>query len=31
MLAAVWLGLVFGGYISSPTWLARIWEAVAVP
>ena len=25
---AVWLGLVFGGYIDAPGWLARIWSQV---
>ena len=25
---AVWLGLIFGGYIDAPGWLARIWSQV---
>jgi len=25
---AVWLGLIFGGYIDAPSWLARIWSQV---
>ena len=25
---AVWLGLVFGGYIDSPSWFTAAWSAV---
>jgi len=25
---AVWLGLIFGGYVDPPGWLARIWSQV---
>jgi len=28
LAAAVWLGLVFGGYIDAPSWLAQIWSQV---
>lgn len=28
LVAAVWLGLVLGGWIAAPAWLGRIWEAV---
>lgn len=29
--AVTWFGLVLGGYISSPNWLTRIWQAVFGP
>ncbi len=25
---ALWLGLVFGGYVDPPLWLIRLWQAV---
>lgn len=31
MVAAVWLGLVLGGYLASPGWLTHVWEAVGLP
>ena len=29
MVLALWLGLVFGGYLEAPDWLARIWQVVS--
>lgn len=29
--AALWLGLVFGGYVDAPGWLQGIWRRVAGP
>jgi ferric-dicitrate binding protein FerR (iron transport regulator) len=26
---AVWLGLVFGGYVASPAWFTAIWSEIA--
>jgi hypothetical protein len=26
--AAIWLGLVVGGFIGSPAWLTRVWQGV---
>jgi hypothetical protein len=26
--AAGWLGLVFGGYVAPPAWLAAVWTRV---
>jgi hypothetical protein len=28
MAAAVWLGLVFGGYVASPEWLTMVWSVI---
>lgn len=28
MGVAVWLGLIFGGYLDPPAWMVRIWQAV---
>ncbi|MFQ6047713.1 MAG: hypothetical protein ACE5PT_15370 [Gemmatimonadales bacterium] len=28
MVAAVWLGLVLGGYVAPPDWLVGLWESV---
>ena len=28
MGAAVWLGLVFGGYVASPEWLTMVWSVI---
>lgn len=28
LMAAVWLGLVFGGYLSAPAWLVSVWQAL---
>jgi hypothetical protein len=26
LLAALWLGLTFGGYLPAPAWLVRLWD-----
>ena len=31
LAVAVWLGLVFGGYLEPPDWFERIWSQVARP
>ena len=28
LAAALWLGLVFGGYVAPPAWLTRAWRAL---
>lgn len=28
LTVAVWLGLVFGGYLPTPAWLASVWRAL---
>lgn len=28
LAAAVWLGLVLGGYVRAPDWFARVWQRV---
>ena len=28
LATAVWLGLVFGGYVESPAWLSYVWVSL---
>jgi len=28
LVAAVWLGLILGGYLTPPSWFARLWQQV---
>ena len=28
---AVWLGLVFGGYVASPEWFSAVWVRMVGP